>query len=238
MAWSLAAVRPAETRHAATRRRLTHQVSRRFVSSPDSRRADRALRAARRELRKPRNLLRYLRKSGDLTTPLIFAGPTFVVIAYVVGFAVTPADGVSNEFHSAASQIIPVLLLVLAVEGQVFRWEISATSLSSVGAEDLMDDPRFERYSTGEGPISDAMDAVLDAAVDTARNMADALLRQATALLLLASMLVGEIVALVPLLTDDPGGASAKPVMAAIVAGFAGVAYVAVTGSRFLPTTD
>jgi hypothetical protein len=208
------------------------------VSTPDSRRADRALRAVWRELRKPRNLLRYLRKSGDLTTPLIFAGPTFVLIAYVVAFAVTPGEGVSPEFHAAASQIIPVLLLVLAVEGQVFRWEISRSSLAAVGAEDLMDDPRFARYSAGEGPIGEAVEAVLDAAVDTVRNLADALLRQVTALLLLAGMLVGEVVSLVPLLTDDPGGASAKPVMAAIVAGFAGVAYVAVTGARFLPTGD
>jgi hypothetical protein len=201
------------------------------VPTPESRRADRALRSVWRELRKPRNLLRYLRKSGNLTTPLIFAGPTFVLAAYIVGFAITPAEQASTEFHSAAAQIIPVLLLVLAVEGQVFRWEIS---LSSVSAEDAKDDPRFQRYASGEGPISEAMEAVLDAAVDTVRNLADALLRQVTALLLLASMLVGEIVALVPLLTDDPGDASAKPVMAAIVAGFAGVAYVAVTGSRFL----
>jgi hypothetical protein len=205
------------------------------VASPDSRRSDRALRAVWRELRKPRNLLRYLRKSGNLTTPLIFAGPTFVLAAYVIAFMVTPGDDASGEFHSAAAQIIPVLLLVLAVEGQVFRWEISRVSLSAVSTEDVMDDPRFQRFSAGEGPISEAMEAVLDAAVDTVRNLADALLRQVTALLLLVSMLVGEIVALVPLLTDDPDGASAKPVMAAIVAGFAGVAYVAVTGSRFLP---
>jgi hypothetical protein len=38
---------------------------------------------------------------------------------------------------------------------------------------------------------------MLDAAVDTARNLADALLRQMTALLLLASMLVGEVSALI-----------------------------------------
>ena len=57
---------------------------------------------------------------------------------------------------------------------------------------------------------------MLDAAVDDARNVADALLRQATrALLLLASMLVGEVIALIPLLTDDPGATSAKPVIAA-----------------------
>jgi hypothetical protein len=197
---------------------------------------DRALRAVRRELRKPRNLLRYLRKSGDLTTPLIFAGPTFVALAYVIAFVVSPGADASPEFHSAASQIIPVLLLVLAVEGQVFRWEISRSSLASVNAGELMDDPRFRDYATGDGPISEALEAVLDAAVDSARNAADALLRQVTALLLLAGLLVGEIVSLVPLLNGDP--ASAKPVMAAIVAGFAGVAYVAVTGSRFLPTGD
>ena len=94
-------------------------------------RNDQAFQAVWRELRKPRILVSYLRKSGDLTLPLIFAGPTFVLVAYVVAFAVTPADRASAEFHSAASQIIPVLLLVLAVEGQVFRWEMARSSLST-----------------------------------------------------------------------------------------------------------
>jgi hypothetical protein len=200
----------------------------------ESRRDDRAFRAIWRELRKPRLLVSYLRKSGDLTLPLIFAGPTLVLLSYVVAFSVTPADRASAEFHSAASQIIPVLLLVLAVEGQVFRWEMARSSLSTASREDVVDDARFQRFASGEGPVSDAVEAVLDAAVDTARSVADALLRQATALLLLASMLVGEIIALIPMLTDDPGRTSAKPVMAAIVAGFAGVAYVAITGSRFV----
>lgn len=39
-------------------------------------------------------------------------------------------------------------------------------------------------------------------------------------------------------LTDDPNSVNAKPVMAAIVAGLAGVAYVAVTGSTFLARAD
>jgi hypothetical protein len=131
-----------------------------------------------------------------------------------------------------------VLLLVLAIEGQVFRWEMARSSLSRVSRADVVSDARFQRFAAGEGPVSDAVDAVLDAAVDTARNVADALLRQMTALLLLASMLVGEVIALIPLLTDDPGSTSAKPVMAAIVAGFAGVAYVAITGSRFVSRSD
>jgi hypothetical protein len=206
--------------------------------SSEARRDARAFRAVWRELRKPRILVSYLRKSGDLTVPLIFAGPTFVVLSYVVAFAVTPADRASAEFHSAAAQIIPVLLLVLAIEGQVFRWEMARSSLSSASREDVVADARFRRFAAGEGPVSDAVDAVLDAAVDTARNFADALLRQATALLLLASMLVGEVIALIPLLTDDPGSTSAKPVMAAIIAGFGGVAYVAITGSRFVSRSD
>jgi hypothetical protein len=200
----------------------------------EARREDRAFRAVWRELRRPRLLISYLRKSGDLTVPLIFAGPTFVLLSYVVAFSVTPADRASEEFHSAASQIIPVLLLVLAIEGQVFRWEMARSSLSTAGREDVVNDDRFRRFAAGEGPISDAVEAVLDAAIDTARSIADTLLRQLTALLLPASMLVGEVIALIPLLTDDPGRASAKPVMAAIVAGFAGVAYVAITGSRFV----
>ena len=182
--------------------------------------------------------MRSLRKSGSLTVPLLFAGPTFVVVSYIVAFGVTPADGASAEFRSAASQIIPVLLLVLAVEGQAFRWEVARSSLSGVTGEDVAGDARFQRFAAGEGPISDAVEAVLDAAVDSARNVADALLRQVTALLLLVSMLVGEVLALVPLLTDDPGRTSAKPVMAAIVAGFAGVAYVAITGPRFTSRSD
>ena len=202
--------------------------------SSDARRDEEAFRAVWRELRRPRTLLSYLRKSGDLTIPLIFAGPTFVLLSYVVAFGVTPADRASAEFHSAAAQIIPVLLLVLAIEGQVFRWEMARSSLSAASREDVVRDERFRRFAANEAPVSDAVEAVLDAAVDTARTVADALLRQATALLLLTSMLVGEVIALIPLLTDDPGSASAKPVMAAVVAGFAGVAYVAITGSRFV----
>jgi hypothetical protein len=206
--------------------------------SSEARRDARVFRAVWHELRKPRVLLRYLRRTGDRTVPLIVAGPTFVLVSYVVAFGVTPADRASAEFHSAASQIIPVLLLVLAIEGQVFRWEVARSSLSTASREDVVGDARFQRFAAGEGPISDAVEAVLDAAVDTARNIADALLRQATALLLLGSMLVGEVIALIPLLTDDPGSTSAKPVMAAIVAGFAGVAYVAITGSRFVSRSD
>ena len=206
--------------------------------SSEARRNDRVFRAVWHELRKPRVLLSYLRRTGDRTVPLIFAGPTFVLLSYVIAFGVTPADRASAEFHSAASQIIPVLLLVLAIEGQVFRWEVARSSLSTASREDVVSDARFQRFAAGEGSMSEAVDAVLDAAVDTARNVADALLRQATALLLLASMLVGEVIALIPLLTDDPGSTSAKPVMAAIVAGFAGVAYVAITGSRFVSRSD
>jgi hypothetical protein len=184
--------------------------------------ADRALGAVWRELRRPRNLLRG-------TTPLIFAGPSLVLLAYVAAFVVTPGEDPGAEFHAAASQIIPVLLLVLAVEGQLFRWESSA----SIGADDLMDDPRFRAYASGEGPISEAVQALLDAGVDTVRNLANGLLRQITALLLLAGLLVGEIVSLGALLGEGP--TSAKPVFAAIVGGFAGVAYVAITGPRFRP---
>jgi hypothetical protein len=208
------------------------------MTTSSARRDDRALRAIWRELRRPRILIAYLRKSGDLTLPLIFAGPTFVLLAYVVAFSVTPGHRAGEQFFSAASQIIPVLLLVLAIEGQVFRWEMARSSLSPTGREDIVSDDRFQRFAVGEGPVSEAVEAVLDAAVDTARNIADALLRQATALLLLASMLVGEIVALLPLLDGDGGSTSAKPVMAAIVAGFAGVAYVAITGSRFVSRSD
>ena len=200
----------------------------------EARRNDDAFRAVWRELRRPRILVRYLRKSGDLTLPLIFAGPTFVLVSYVVAFGVTPADRATEEFYSAASQIVPVLLLVLAVEGQVFRWETARSSMSTASREDIEGDERFQRFAAGEGPVDEAVEAVLDAAVGTARSVADTLLRQATALLLLASMLLGEVVALIPMLTDDPGSTSAKPVMAAIVAGFAGVAYVAITGSRFV----
>ena len=203
-----------------------------------SRRDDRALRAARRELRKPANLARYLRKSGNFTTPLLFAGPTLVLVVYVVAFLATPDSHVSREFYASASQIIPVLLLVLAIEGQAFRWQLTASSITVSSRDELLADTRFRRYADGEGPIADAVEALLDAAVESARSVADTLLRQATALLLLASMLVGEVVSLVPLLTSDESGAGPKPVMAAIVAGFAGVAYVAITGSRFVTEGD
>src|SRR5688572_1622438 len=142
----------------------------------DARRDERALRAVWRELRRPRTLLGYLRKSGDLTLPLIFAGPTFVLVSYVVAFAATPADRAGAEFHSAAAQILPVLLLVLAVEGQVFRWEGARSSLSIATRDDIVSDERFRRFASDEGPVSDAVDAVLDATVDAARNIADTFL--------------------------------------------------------------
>ena len=167
------------------------------LMASEARRDDRALRAVWHELRRPRVLVTYLRKSGDLTVPLIFAGPTFVLVSYVVAFGVTPADGAGAEFHSAAAQIIPVLLLVLAIEGQLFRWNTAQLSLSTGTREDIVGDDRFRRFAAREGPL-------------------------------------GEVIALIPLLTGDPGETSAKPVMAAIVAGFAGVAYVAITGSRWL----
>jgi hypothetical protein len=207
------------------------------VATSASRKDDRALRAVRRELRKPRNLVRYLRKSGDLTTPLLFAGPTLVLVAYVVAFILTPADRASGEFFSAAAQIIPVLLLVLAIEGQAFRWQLKASSLNITSRDELTADERFRRYADGDGPIDLALDAMLDAAVETARSVAETLLRQTTALLLLGSLLVGEIIALLPLLTAGDTGGS-KPVMAAIVAGFAGVANVGITGSRFVSEDD
>ena len=191
------------------------------------------LRSLRRELRRPRNLVRHLRKSGNITIALLFAGPTFVAAAYASAYLLTPDDRVSTEFHAAASQIIPVLLLVLAVEGEAFRWRISRSAVTPAVAEELQADERFARYADGQGSVSDALEAVLAAAVDSVRDVADALVRQATALLLLAAMVVGEVLALVPLITDDPASTSPRPVMAAIVGGFAGVAYVAVTGSRF-----
>ena len=144
----------------------------------EARRNDEAFRAVWRELRRPRILVRYLRKSGDLTLPLIFAGPTFVLVAYVVAFGVTPADRATGEFYSAASQIIPVLLLVLAVEGQVFRWEMARSSMSTASREDIEGDERFQRFAAGEGPVDEAVEAVLDAAVGTARSVADTLLRR------------------------------------------------------------
>ena len=194
---------------------------------------DAALRSVRRELRRPRNLVRYLRKSGSLTLPLLVAGPTFVAAAYVLAFLLTPDDRLSLEFHAAASQIIPVLLLVLAVEGEAFRWRISRSAVTPAVADELQADERFTQFADGRGSVSDALEAVLDDAVYSVRNVADALVRQVTALLLLAALVVGEVLALVPLITDDPASASPQPVMAAIVGGFAGVAYVAVTGSRF-----
>ena len=114
-----------------------------------------------------------------------------MLVSYVVAFLVTPDDRVSREFYASASQIIPVLLLVLAVEGQAFRWQLTASSITVSSRDELLADTRFRRYADGEGPIADAVEALLDAAVESARSVADTLLRQATALLLLASMLVG-----------------------------------------------
>lgn len=186
-----------------------------------------------REVLKPRGLLRFVRKTLGAATPLVLIGPPAVLIAYSVTFLVTSNSRVTSEFFAAASQIIPVLLLVLAVEAQVFRWRMAGSSLLST-PKALYRDERKAQAAAGEDGVEAAVEAVIDAAVETA----DALTRQLTALLLLTALLVGEIVALIPLLTGDPGSGSAKPVMAAIVAGLAGVAYVAITGSPFLRSSD
>ncbi len=168
--------------------------------------------------------MRYGRKTLGAATPLVLIGPPAVLVAYSVTFLVTSNSRVTSEFFAAASQIIPVLLLVLAVEAEVFRWRMPPSSILSAP----------QARHTDERDVQEAAEAVIDAAVEAA----DALTRQLTALLLLTALLVGEIVALIPLLTGDPGSASAKPVMAAIVAGLSGVAYVAITGSPFLRSSD
>jgi hypothetical protein len=198
------------------------------VSDPPGRR-----RPIAREVLKPRGVLRYGRKTLGAATPLVLVGPPAVLVAYSVTFLVTSNSRVTSEFFAAASQIIPVLLLVLAVEAQVFRWRMAGSTLLKT-PKALYTDERNAQEASGEDGVDAAVEAVIDAAVETA----DALTRQLTALLLLTALLVGEIVALIPLLTGDPGSASAKPVMAAIVAGLAGVAYVAITGSPFLRSSD
>jgi hypothetical protein len=177
-----------------------------------------------REVLSPRGLLRFGRKTLGAATPLVLAGPPAVLIAYSLTFLLTSNARVTAEFYEATSQIIPVLLLVLAVEAEVFRWRMAPSTLLSTP------EPR----DADERSAQETVEAVIDAAVERA----DALTRQLTALLLLAALLVGEVVSLVPLLTGDPGSASAKPVMAAVVAGLCGVAYVAITGSPFLRSSD
>ena len=198
------------------------------VSDPPRRR-----RPVAREVLTPRGLLRSGQKALTTVTPLVLIGPPVVLVAYSVTFLVTSNARVTSEFFAAASQIIPVLLLVLAVEAQVFRWRMAGSRLLSKPRA-VFTDERDARSASGDAGVDATVEAVIDAAVETA----DALTRQLTALLLLTALLVGEVVALIPLLTGDPGSASAKPVMAAIVAGLAGVAYVAITGSPFLGSSD
>jgi hypothetical protein len=48
--------------------------------------------------------------------------------AFGVGAAVSPANG-SSDFFAATAQILPVLLLVLAWEAEVFRWRPDLVAL-------------------------------------------------------------------------------------------------------------
>jgi hypothetical protein len=68
------------------------------MSSSEARRDDHALPAVRRRLAKPRILRCSLHESGDLTVQLIFAGPTLVLLTYVVAFAMTPGDRASADY--------------------------------------------------------------------------------------------------------------------------------------------
>lgn len=135
------------------------------------------------------------------------------IIAFCVAAGVGP-ERASLQFYSAAAQIIPLLLLVLAVEVGFFRLQPvpKAYRDSSLPRALLGMLPRGG-HSTGSSPVYSV-----------------ALWNRLGPLLVLAALVVGELAALEPLADRTAAGSTAPIVYGAIAAGLSAIVVVAALG--------
>jgi hypothetical protein len=136
---------------------------------------------------------------GPAAWPAAFPWAGFL-IAYLAG----PAEA-GEAFYDAASQIIPVLLLVLAVELRFFR-------LRSLPL------PTFER------------DQSLSEKLEVAERSLVPLARVAVSLATLAVLAIGEFASLHPLSSGDADAGNAGLVYGALGAGVGAIAALAILG--------
>lgn len=144
--------------------------------------------------------------------------------AYVIGWQVTPTEA-TLSFYESAAQIIPVLLLVLAIEARAFEMRRMPTPPALVPGTFL---DFFERSVSDEGArfYSEFMSNVLGLPV-------------------LVAIVAGEFAALHPVMTGKATDGTPGPVLGAIAAGFAMIVLLALrapvqaaaTRQRPLPET-
>lgn len=135
-------------------------------------------------------------------------------IAFIVAIGIGPDSG-SAEFYASASQVIPLLLLVLAVEIGLFHLtpvppEYRDSSLPRAIGHMF---PKGGMYTGPAGPV-----------------YSTALWNRLGPVLVLAMLIAGELVALARLTGASEGKETAGVVYGAIAAGLTAIALVAVFG--------
>lgn len=155
-----------------------------------------------------------------------FGGPAVAATgaAFVVGLIVGASSGTyEKEFYEATSQIIPVLLLVLAVEARFFRIDL-------VSLRELRESFEAElRESLGENP---SRSDVVRAALELQGGRTITYIQQRVLLALaLAALIAGEVISVLILGQPDlESGWLQGVVLGATFAGLAAVVVTALTG--------
>ena len=141
------------------------------------------------------------------------------LLGLVLGFALAP-DEASEEFYSAVAQIIPVLLLALAVQTRFFELPSLQQLLAHVRVP--------QRESNEEG-----VDRVLGVLEESARSVAagQRLLERILGAALLGMLVIAEFAALHPLTTGRPGDGNPEVVYVALATGFLMLGGLALVGA-------
>ena len=146
-----------------------------------------------------------------------------------MGYFASPAEATA-DFYGAAAQIIPVLLLVLAVELRFFR----------VRAEDLASTRYVTARTLRSLPESVAViaDDVDRAEQDALASAVARLVRTVIAVTTLLSLTVGQFTALHPLAQGDADAGNPRWVYMAIGSGLAAIATLALLGDDAEPAPE
>lgn len=141
------------------------------------------------------------------------------VIGIAGGFALSP-DEASMEFYTASAEIIPVLLLTLAVQARLFQlptvrrvfalWSGLASSSSRPDVGDALG--HIERFGEGVGSLRRFLE------------------RTVLGLALLGMLVAAQFAALHPLGTGEAGDGNPEIVYIALATGFLMVGALAMTG--------
>jgi hypothetical protein len=141
------------------------------------------------------------------------------LLGLVLGFALAP-DEASAEFYSAVAQVIPVLLLALAVQTRFFELPSLQQLLAHVRV------PQSQSHDEG-------VDRALGVLEQSARSVAagQRLLERILGAALLAMLVIAEFAALHPLTTGQPGDGNPEVVYIALATGFLMLGGLALVGA-------